>query len=188
MDEIEYLGATSTILSYNLFTYCEGNPVNRKDNNGSSWFSVIGAIIGGAIAGAVISVTSYLVNENVNEEEVTVSGVINSIVTGAVCGAVGAAIETEGSIGQKIGLGFAIGATTASATFVGSITDVYYKDKGLMINCFSNFTATLLVGVPTEVGNVAIQQKIMHNAESVMVSNVKPSNLIKASNFSYALM
>jgi RHS repeat-associated protein len=27
MDEIEYLGATSTILSYNLFTYCEGNPV-----------------------------------------------------------------------------------------------------------------------------------------------------------------
>ena len=39
-----------------------------------------------------------------------------------------------------------------------------------------------------EVGNVAIQQKIMHNAESVMASNVKPSNLIKASNFSYALM
>ena len=25
MDEIEYLGATSTIQSYNLFTYCEGN-------------------------------------------------------------------------------------------------------------------------------------------------------------------
>ena len=85
-------------------------------------------------------------------------------------------------------MGFAIGATTALATFAGSITDVYYKDKSLMINCFSNFTATLLVGVPTEVGNVAIQQKIMHNAESVMVSNVKPSNLIKASNFSYALM
>ena len=34
MDEIEYLGATSTILSYNLFTYCEGNPVNSIDPNG----------------------------------------------------------------------------------------------------------------------------------------------------------
>ena len=34
MDEIEYLGATSTILSYNLFTYCEGNPVNRYDPTG----------------------------------------------------------------------------------------------------------------------------------------------------------
>ena len=44
------------------------------------------------------------------------------------------------------------------------------------------------IGTLFEVGNVAIQQKIMHNAESVMVSNVKPSNLIKASNFSYALM
>lgn len=34
MDEIEYLGATSTLLSYNLFTYCEGNPVNCIDSNG----------------------------------------------------------------------------------------------------------------------------------------------------------
>ena len=44
-----------------------------------------------------------------------------------------------------------------------------------------------MTGTLFEVGNVAIQQKIMHNAESVMVSNVKPSNLIKASSFSYAL-
>ena len=34
MDEIEYLGATSTIQSYNLFTYCEGNPVNMVDPDG----------------------------------------------------------------------------------------------------------------------------------------------------------
>ena len=40
MDEIEYLGATSTMLSYNLFTYCEGNPVNRVDNDGQSWKDV----------------------------------------------------------------------------------------------------------------------------------------------------
>ena len=38
MDEIEYLGATSSILSYNLFIYCEGNPVNLKDPNGNLAF------------------------------------------------------------------------------------------------------------------------------------------------------
>ena len=36
MDEIEYLGATSTIQSYNLFTYCEGNPVNMVDESGQT--------------------------------------------------------------------------------------------------------------------------------------------------------
>ena len=41
MDEIEYLGATSTILSYNLFTYCEGNPISLKDPNGTDAISVV---------------------------------------------------------------------------------------------------------------------------------------------------
>ena len=36
MDEIEYLGSTSTLLSYNLFTYCEGNPVIYGDNVGNA--------------------------------------------------------------------------------------------------------------------------------------------------------
>jgi RHS repeat-associated protein len=36
MDEIEYLGGTSTILSYNLFTYCEGNPIIYGDNDGKA--------------------------------------------------------------------------------------------------------------------------------------------------------
>ena len=41
MDEIEYLGATSTILSYNLFTYCEGNPISLKDPNGTDAIYVV---------------------------------------------------------------------------------------------------------------------------------------------------
>ena len=167
MDEIEYLGATSTLLSYNLFTYCEGNPVNRKDNNGSSWFSVIGAIIGAAIGTISLATKKYTYKA---------SGVLKT------------AIETEGTIGQKIGLGFTIGANTAAATFVGSLIPAYSSSDGLFYNAFTNYSSALMTGTLFEVGNVAIQQKIMHNAESVMVSNVKPSNLIKASNFSYALM
>ena len=35
MDQVEYLGASGTIHSLNLFTYCEGNPVNYIDKNGN---------------------------------------------------------------------------------------------------------------------------------------------------------
>ena len=35
MDEAEYLGASGSLLSYNLYSYCEGNPINRIDLNGN---------------------------------------------------------------------------------------------------------------------------------------------------------
>ena len=55
MDEIEYLGATSTILSYNLFTYCEGNPVNRVDSSVSFWETIFDII---TIAVSIVDVVS----------------------------------------------------------------------------------------------------------------------------------
>ena len=33
-DDTAFLGATGTLLSYNLYTYCENNPINRIDRNG----------------------------------------------------------------------------------------------------------------------------------------------------------
>ena len=41
MDEVEYLGASGSLLSYNLYSYCEGNPVNNVDPNGNSIVSDI---------------------------------------------------------------------------------------------------------------------------------------------------
>ena len=35
MDEVEYLGVTGTIFSYNLYSYCEGNPVMGYDPMGN---------------------------------------------------------------------------------------------------------------------------------------------------------
>lgn len=38
MDQVEYLGYTGSVLSYNLYTYCEGNPVIYVDNMGTLMF------------------------------------------------------------------------------------------------------------------------------------------------------
>ena len=57
MDEIEYLGATSTLLSYNLFTYCEGNPVNRVDRFGTwpEWLEKAAKTLGEIVEGVAIT-------------------------------------------------------------------------------------------------------------------------------------
>ena len=40
MDDVDYLGASGSVLSYNLYSYCENNPVIRTDYSGNS--SVVG--------------------------------------------------------------------------------------------------------------------------------------------------
>ena len=51
-DEVIFLGANGNTASYNLFAYCENNPINMVDLTGNIAANVIGAIIGGVI-GAV---------------------------------------------------------------------------------------------------------------------------------------
>ena len=41
IDEFEYLGASGSLLSYNLYSYCEGNPINNVDQSGNSIVSDI---------------------------------------------------------------------------------------------------------------------------------------------------
>ena len=41
MDDIEYLGASGSVLSYNLYSYCENNPVVYSDSLGTSFIQDI---------------------------------------------------------------------------------------------------------------------------------------------------
>lgn len=69
MDEIEYLGATSTIKSYNLFAYCEGNPVNREDSNGEwpKWLKKVVETVA-TVATAVVSYVGMAVASIFDED------------------------------------------------------------------------------------------------------------------------
>ena len=56
-DDPMFLGATGSITSYNLYVYCENNPINMVDLTGNIATNAIGAIIGsviGAVGGAFL--------------------------------------------------------------------------------------------------------------------------------------
>lgn len=52
-DEITYLGADSTVLSYNLYTYCENEPTNNEDRSGNWLLRVICGVAAGTVFGGV---------------------------------------------------------------------------------------------------------------------------------------
>ena len=57
-DDIDYLGADGSPLSYNLFAYCMNNPVNRFDVNGNwSLPNLAKAVIGAVATVAAVAVT-----------------------------------------------------------------------------------------------------------------------------------
>ncbi len=57
-DDVSFLGASGTLLSYNLFSYCENNPVNYSDESGNLLSAVLGGIFGGVL-GAVMYWIEY---------------------------------------------------------------------------------------------------------------------------------
>ena len=102
-DDIDYLGADGSPLSYNLFAYCMNNPVNRFDDNGNwslpNWAKVaIGAVAtvaavavtvatGGAAAPVLIGVAASTIGG------AAVSAVNHRVTTGSWEGAGKAALD-----------------------------------------------------------------------------------------------
>ena len=93
-DDIDYLGADGSSLSYNLFAYCLNNPVNRFDVNGNwsmpNWLKVtVGAV---AIAGLAVA-TVCTGGAAAVIYGAALSGAIAGGASGAVMGAIGGAIS-----------------------------------------------------------------------------------------------
>ena len=61
-DAADYIGATGTPLSFNLFLYCENDPVNNTDPSGNFWVRAASAVAGAALFGTIAYLISSLFN------------------------------------------------------------------------------------------------------------------------------
>ena len=61
-DEITYLGITGTVNSYNLFSYCENEPINHMDEDGHEGFALVA--VGGLILAVAFLVSYFAVLSN----------------------------------------------------------------------------------------------------------------------------
>ena len=151
-DDIDYLGADGSPLSYNLFAYCMNNPVNRFDVNGNlsmpNWLKVtVGAV---AIAGLAVAT-------------VCTGGAVAVICGAALSGAIagGASGVVMGAIGGGISGGWQgalDGACSGfmSGTLIGGATG--------MVSAGFN----IATGTTTIVGNAhgSILHKLATNIEA----------------------
>ncbi len=64
-DSTDYLGATGTLISYNLFAYCENDGVNMVDPKGTAAISAILGFVMGAVFGAIGFFLDIII-ENIN--------------------------------------------------------------------------------------------------------------------------
>ena len=101
-DEAAYLGANETVLGYNLFTYCESNPVTNIDPDGHLVITttmLIFAGIGALVLGTIGGIGGYHLSKKWKvPKEKRWKYILGGIVIGAVVGAL-----IGGTIGYVIG-------------------------------------------------------------------------------------
>lgn len=136
---------TDTPIGYNLYTYCNNNPVNYTDPTGNLAITasiLIAAIIGGAIAGATINTISYL-SKN---EEATIGGFVGAFTVGAVTGGLGAA---AGMLGNGWAIGLSLAAGLVSGTYTTLTTEGPIQQK-----LFAGLTAAIFAGGGSYLGSM----------------------------------
>jgi hypothetical protein len=114
------LGATGTVLSFNLFAYCENNPTKNIDPNGESLIAIligsgIGLIVGGLIG---YGIAKWF---NVPKSE-TWKYVLGGAVIGALIG---------GCIGYAVGASSGAGAVLWSGKDMAKAAGSFAKTNGL---------------------------------------------------------
>lgn len=163
-DETEYLGASGTVLGYNLFAYCENNPIKNMDASGHLVITttmLICAGIGALVLGVAGGFAGYYISKKMNVEKgsrwkYVVGGVLLGAVVGAaagfglgycigggsvvaVAGKTGLTVSTKAiNIGNK--LKYVFGKATGSVHNIQRSKSMYalLKEIGIWDNKFGN--------------------------------------------------
>ena len=164
-DDIDYLGADGSPLSYNLFAYCMNNPVNRFDVNGNwsmpNWLKVtVGAV---AIAGLAVATVCTGGAAGVIAGA-ALTGAISGGISGAVSGGITGAIENgwQGALDGAC-TGFMSGTLIGGAT--GALTS----------------GASMATGAVKVVGSAQKTGTVLHRAASNIEAGKMALNPIKYS-------
>jgi len=155
MDGVEYLGASGTSLSYNLFSYCENNPVNNVDYLGTS------------ILDSVFSKLVNIKNGFLSISRGLISGIIDGVISilGALIPAIGSAstllIGVKG-IGKIFGkkamekAAMKVFSKNIITALIKGIVFLCEKIIGLVVNIVIGTIANLVFGavwMMTSIGN-----------------------------------
>lgn len=119
------------MLSHNMFAYCQSNPVNYVDTQGTFFGALIGAAIGGL--GGLIGggISAAIKGENVLAG--MASGGLGGLCGGAVAGTVVEVFVSPGtSVGSAVLVGALAGAAGGATSSMVSQTSNYYFNNGTM--------------------------------------------------------
>ncbi|WP_457945427.1 DNRLRE domain-containing protein [Caproiciproducens sp. LBM24188] len=115
-DHIDTLTSSPTSSTdKNLFSYCDNDPVNRIDQEGSFWNIIAGAAIGALVGGISQVASNWITGNKLND------GLGVAMVTGALTGALAA--TGVGLIGMIVG--------GAAISMAGNAANQIIKNKGL---------------------------------------------------------
>ncbi len=143
-DDVNYIGLTGTVGSYNAFAYCENNPVNCVDALGCGPI-LIATLIGLSIGGLLGAGASYLYHGRVK-----ISWVAGGAIIGAFIGATGTWAYTTFKGVAKSWLAykaaqFSAGASAASAS-IGRMFEQWYYNYNKIGKAFQQITYKLSNG------------------------------------------
>ena len=160
-DSVSYLGADGTILGYDLYTYCDNDPVNNKDSDGNLSEAVISALIGGAFSGVFSAYSTLLQGGSIGEVFVSfgvgfASGFLSGFnflgrIAGSLVSALYEGYTTKGTTYEKYA-NFLF--SFASNLVVGTLFDG--ATGGLDIGGYAQVSLNQLTGLEEELVSTAV--------------------------------
>ncbi len=168
LSEDTYTGKITDPLSLNLYTYCEGDPVNNTDPTGHFVNVLIGAGVGAVVGGTIAAISQYATTGQVDWKRTAIAAG-----AGAITGALAA--TGVGLVGQVVA-NAAVGATS-------DFGDQLYTNKGDVgkINMKSVALSGTIGAVAGVVGGSGAKVKdltgVYNTSKNVLKTAVSPKKI-----------